>query len=140
MSDETLYEGGCLCGKVRYRVRGKPDWIAHCHCESCRKASGGAVVTWAGYTNDTYEVTKGAPVRFDSSAGVTRGFCGDCGSPLTYEAERYPGEVYVTVGTLDTPDDFPPTAHVHDEERVPWLHMADDLPRYRRTSRDEGGE
>ncbi len=137
MSDETMHEGGCLCGKLRYRVSGKPRWVAHCHCQSCRRASGGAVVTWAGYTQDTYEVTKGAPLRFDSSPGVRRGFCGDCGSPLTFESQRWAGEVHVTVGTLDEPGDFPPQAHVYAEERLPWLRLDEHLESYAKTSREE---
>ncbi|MFQ5957792.1 MAG: GFA family protein [Alphaproteobacteria bacterium] len=138
MSDESdVHEGGCLCGKVRYRVTGKPRWVAHCHCQSCRRASGGAAVTWAGYTNETYEVTKGAPVRFNSSPGVTRGFCGDCGSPMTYESGRWPAEVHVTLGTLDSPDAFPPKVHVYAEERLPWLRLDEHLESYAKTSREE---
>ena len=129
-SPETVHQGGCLCGAVRYRVTGAPGWVAHCHCESCRKASGSAVVTWAGYTRESFEVAAGRPVRFASSPGVVRSFCPRCGSPLTYEAERFAGEVHVTVGSLDEPAGFAPTAHVWTSERVAWLHIADDLPRH----------
>ncbi|MFQ5785792.1 MAG: GFA family protein [Alphaproteobacteria bacterium] len=128
MNDEKSYEGGCLCGAVRYRCRGRPGWIAHCHCESCRRAGGTVIMTWAGYTPDTYKVTAGFPVRFASSSGVQRSFCGNCGTPLTYESKRWPGEVHVTVGTLDRADDFPPERHVHADERLPWLHLDDGLP------------
>ncbi len=137
MSNETTHEGGCLCGHVRYRCRGNPEWVAHCHCQSCRRASGGAVVTWAGYTQDTYEVIKGTPVRFDSSPGVTRGFCGDCGSPMTFESARWAGEVHIAVGTFDEPGDFPPQAHVYTQERLPWLHLDEHLKSYAKTSREE---
>ncbi len=137
MSADTIHEGGCLCGAVRYRVRGAPLWIAHCHCESCRRASGGAFVTWAGYTQETYEVIEGAPVRFNSSPGVTRGFCGTCGSPMTFESTRWPGEVHVGVGSLDQPGDFPPTAHVYAAERLTWLHLDEHLPSFAKTS-DKG--
>ncbi len=67
---------------------------------------------------------------------MTRGFCGRCGTPLTYQAERYPGEVHVYVCTLDRPQDFVPQSHVHTGEQLPWLHLDDDLPRYVTTSRD----
>ncbi len=133
MTDKTVHEGGCLCRTVRYRVTGAPMWVAHCHCESCRKASGSAVVTWAGYTRETFEVAEGWPVRFASSPGVTRSFCPHCGTPLTYETERRPGKVDVTVGSLDEPAEFAPTAHVWESERVAWLHIADDLPRHEQT-------
>ncbi len=140
MGEKTLpITGGCLWGAERCCCLGEPLWVAHCHCASCRRASGAAFVTWAGYTNETYEVTRGTPLRFNSSPGVTRGACGRCGSPLTYEADHYPGEVHVTVGTLDDPEDFPPGGHVWTEDQLPWLRLDDHLPRRRRTGREESG-
>jgi hypothetical protein len=55
---------------------------------------------------------------------VTRSFCGRCGTPLTYEGARWPGEVHVLVGSLDRPEDFPPTGNAFAEERLHWLHLA----------------
>jgi hypothetical protein len=133
----TDREGGCLCGAVRYRISGKPNWVAHCHCQSCRKACGSVVLTWAGYPTDKYEFTQGSPRRNESSKGTWRGFCGDCGTPLTYESERYAGEVHITVGSLDNPDDMPPRGHVFTEDQISWLHIADGLPRFAKTSADE---
>ena len=136
MSDAR--EGGCLCGAVRYRVRGKPNWVAHCHCRSCRRACGSVVMTWAGYTAETFEVIQGSPKRHDSSHDAWRRFCGDCGTPITYESKRYPGEVHITVGSLDHPEDMPPRGHVFTEEQIPWLHIENGLPRYAKTGGDEG--
>ena len=130
MSATETHEGGCLCGAVRYRTTGAPLAVAHCHCASCRRASGAAVVTWAVFPKSRFEVTAGAPVRHASSPGVIRTFCGRCGSPLTYETERRPDQIDVTVGTLDRPEAFPPTAHVWTSERVPWLDLGDELPRH----------
>jgi hypothetical protein len=63
-------------------------------------------------------------VRFHSSPGVTRTFCGRCGTPLTYAGERWPGEVHVLVGSMDRPQDFPPSGDAFVEEKLPWLHLA----------------
>ncbi len=128
MSDDQVHEGGCLCGAVRYRVTGPPKWIVHCHCTSCRRASGGAFVTWAGYARGRFDLAHGRLARFASSLGVRRGFCAACGSPLTYEAARYPGEIHVTVASLDRPEDFPPRAHVWAAERLAWVHVDAALP------------
>ncbi|MCH7555435.1 MAG: GFA family protein [Proteobacteria bacterium] len=130
-------EGGCLCGAVRYRCVGEPLWVAHCHCRSCRRASGSVVMTWAGYRGENYGIIEGSPLGHESSKGVTRRFCGDCGTPLSYQSERYPGEVHITVGSLDHPEDMPPRGHVFTEEQISWLHIADDLPRFAKTSADE---
>ena len=129
-------EGGCLFGAVRYRCVGEPLWVAHCHCRSCRRASGSVVMTWAGYSGENYRIIRGSPLGHESSKGVTRRFCGDCGTPLSYQSERCPGEVHITVGSLDHPEDCPPRGYVSIEEQISWLHIADDLPRFAKTGAD----
>jgi hypothetical protein len=118
------HSGRCLCGAVRYRALGTPKWIANCHCESCRRATGAPMASYAGFAVERFAYTGGAPVRFASSPGGTRSFCGRCGTPLTYEGARWPGEVHVLIGTLDRPEDFVPTRDAFAEEKLPWLHLA----------------
>jgi hypothetical protein len=130
------HSGSCLCGAVRFKARGRPLWVAHCHCQSCRRNTGSAVATFVGYRKDRLAYVAGAPEIYASSPGVTRSFCRSCGTPLTYQAERYPGEVHVYLCTLDRPQDFVPQVHVHAGEQLPWLRLADDLPRYHTTTRD----
>jgi hypothetical protein len=122
---EPEHTGHCLCGAVRYRAQGTPKWIANCHCASCRRATGAPMATFAGFAAERFAYTAGAPVRFHSSPGVTRSFCGRCGTPLTYEGARWPGEIHVLVGSLDRPEDFPPTKNSFAKERLPWLHLAE---------------
>ena len=73
--------------------------------------------------------------EFDNPPGSR--FCGRCGTPLSYQAERWPGEIHLTISSLDQPEDFPPTAHVFTEERIPWLDLGDDLPRHPRSAGDD---
>jgi hypothetical protein len=120
---EPEHTGHCLCGAVRYRALGAPKWIANCHCASCRRATGAPMATFAGFEAERFSYIAGAPVRFHSSPGVTRSFCGHCGTPLTYEGARWPGEIHVLVGTLDRPEDFRPTHNAFVEERLPWLRL-----------------
>ncbi|NIS07140.1 MAG: GFA family protein [Gammaproteobacteria bacterium] len=122
--------GRCLCGSLQFEVRGKPLWVAHCHCRSCRRNTGSAVATFVGFRKDQLTYTCGERKFYASSAGVQRGFCAECGTPMTYEADRWPGEVHVYVATLDNPDDFRPQLHVFFAERISWLELEDDLPRY----------
>jgi hypothetical protein len=124
--------GGCHCGAVRFQVHGQPKWTAHCHCESCRRSTGAAFATWAGFPTDNFVLLKGKPKGFASSQGVTRGFCGACGTPLTYEGTRWPGEIHALVCTFDDPGSFAPGAHVNTAEKVAWLHIGDELPRFER--------
>jgi hypothetical protein len=73
---------------------------------------------------------------YGSSSGARRGFCSDCGTPLTYEADRYPDEVHLYVGVFDDPGMFSPEVHVHFGERIPWLELSDGLPRYAQFSHE----
>lgn len=65
-----------------------------------------------------------------STNGVERGHCGVCGAQLYYRAEVWPDETHLYAATLDDPTAFKPEAHYHWAERVPWLIIADDLPKY----------
>ena len=79
------WEGGCLCGAVRFRAAGSPKWVIWCHCQSCRRHSGAPVSVFAGFEAPAVEVTKGEITKFASSPGTIRGFCGRCGSTMTCE-------------------------------------------------------
>jgi len=70
MAKAVERSGGCLCGAVRYAVRGKPLWIARCHCESCRRATSAAFATYAGFRKERFTLTSGRPAHFRSSPGV----------------------------------------------------------------------
>ena len=134
-SQDGTHTGRCLCGAVRYRTQGKPLWVAHCHCASCRRNTGSPVATFVGYRVGQMTYTAGQPALYESTPGVERGFCARCGTPLTYGGTRAPGEIHVYVGTLDDPESFPPTVHVHVGERLPWFDTTDTAPRYRTTGR-----
>ena len=129
MAETAIREGRCLCGAVRYRVRGDPLWAVQCHCESCRRATSAAFATYAGFPRERFEILTGEPAIYRSSPGVVRRFCRQCGSPITYEGERWPTETHIFVCSLDDTTALLPTAHVHTDEQLPWVHLGDDLPR-----------
>lgn len=122
--------GGCLCGRVRFAAVGAPKWVAHCHCQSCRRHTGSAVATFVGF--ERTQVTFENPTRslFASSPGVSRSFCNACGTPIAYEAESAPGEIHLYLGTFDDPGVHVADRHVFYAERVPWFEVHDDLPRH----------
>ena len=122
------HDGGCLCGAVRYRLKTNPDWSGNCHCRSCVKATGGAFTTWVGVKKENFEVTKGRIKTCETSPGVFRGFCGDCGSSLTCVIEEgWPGQVSVTAPTLDDPSIARPTVHIWVSTQMPWVKLDDGL-------------
>jgi len=122
-------EGGCACGALRYDVKGSPFGAVHCHCTSCRKATGAPVASLFFVARGQVDWT-GTRSFYNSSPGVTRGFCGQCGTPMHYMSTRWPGEIHIFAATLDDLTVFTPTAHQHWHQRVPWLGPDDDLPRY----------
>ena len=70
-----------------------------------------------------------ALVWYQSSPDSRRAFCGTCGAPVAYAADRYPDEIHFYAALLDDAADFAPQGHVHWDERLPWVHLADDLPK-----------
>ncbi len=130
------HEGGCLCGAVRYTLRGAPEYSAYCHCRSCQKAIGVDFATWVGVKEVNFEVTHGKLALYASSPGVGRGFCGQCGSSLTYAGEDWSGQIAVLAATLDEPGFVSPTAHNYVEHKLPWVRLDDDLTKRARFSDD----
>ena len=118
---ESTVQGGCLCGAVRYRVRGAPLYSAICHCRSCRKAAAAPSVAWQTYDTARFEWRSDGSVRaYRSSPGVERTFCAQCGSPLTYACEQRPTQIDITSGSLDDPERAPPDREVWLEDRLSW--------------------
>ena len=123
------FDGGCLCGGVRFRAAGPPAWVAWCHCQSCRRHTGAPVSVFVAYQETAFDVTRGAITRFASSPGVQRGFCVVCGSTLTCQSDSRAGELHIHVGAFDTPAALRPSFHIYPEERLPWLCLAEAAPR-----------
>lgn len=125
-----MTDGHCLCGAVEYSVDGAPNWTSHCHCSSCRRNSGAAVATFVSFPIAGFTVTKGQLSDYESSAGVTRSFCGNCGSPITYRADAMPTEIHLFLGSIKNPEDFPAQLQVFCGEKLPWLSVDDQIPKF----------
>jgi hypothetical protein len=129
VTDREL-EGGCQCGAIRYRATGKPLLAAICHCTMCRRAHAAPAVAWAMFREGQVVFLAGAPTTYASSPGARRGFCAACGSQISFTAHYIPGLIDLTIGSLDHPELVAPALHYWDGERLPWVHFADDLPKY----------
>ncbi len=90
----------------------------------CRRAQGAGFVTWVGVAADGFRLEAGADVlsRYRSSATATRSFCRLCGSPLFFESAHWPGEIHVTLASLDSSAGLEPTAHAYWNSRADWAH------------------
>lgn len=119
------WEGGCLCGAVRFRANGAPRWIGWCHCQSCRRHSGAPASVFVAFARTDVEATRGSIAKFQSSAGTRRGFCAACGSTLTCEGDARADELHIHVGAFDEAATLAPSFHIYPEERLPWLRLAE---------------
>lgn len=125
----AVLTGGCLCGRVRYEVESDGAVVDYCHCDSCRRSTGGATVAWMQVKPDRFRVTAGEAATYRSSPGATRHFCRACGSQL-FMTDGEGRSVGITLGTLDDKNAVAPTAHGWDGDRPSWLCLTDDLPRF----------
>ena len=133
--------GGCLCGAVRYEVRGPLRDVLVCHCVECRRWHGAPAEMTAAAQNDlVFSEQRG--LRWidspQSDAGARRGFCGECGSSLFWEA---PGRGYVAIsaGSLDDDQGLRITGHWFTSQKGGWYALPDDgLPRHGRSASSEG--
>ncbi len=119
MADKNA-KGGCQCGAVRFETSSAPKFVCNCHCRSCRKATGGAFSTWVGFADKNIRWLTKKPSYHASSKGVRRGFCAECGTPLTYAGEKWAGETHFLIGVLDDPSAFTPRKNVFTEDALDW--------------------
>lgn len=119
------HSGGCQCGAVRFRIDGPLGDASVCHCRMCQKAFGGFYAPLVSVRGAKLTWTRGAPKRFQSSNFVARGFCGDCGTPLTYEA---PDGLAVAIGAFDHPDAIVPIVQFGVEAKLPYTDGIAALP------------
>jgi len=111
-------EGGCLCGRVRYRLDPEGATASICHCATCRRAAGAASVAWATVPAAAFAWTGTAPASFLSSPGVVRTHCALCGTSLTYQSA--PDSIDITLASLDDPQALPPDAEIWLSHRLSW--------------------
>lgn len=127
-----MYEGGCLCDRVRFRITGPIRNIVHCHCSRCRKAQGSAFATNGIVAAEHFRLEAGAEALtgYESSPGQTKYFCKHCGSPILSRNLARPGEVRVRLGTIETDIIERPMAHIFVTSKANWEDICGDLPQY----------
>ncbi|MBI3530426.1 MAG: GFA family protein [Betaproteobacteria bacterium] len=126
-----MHTGSCLCGAVKYEIRGELGPAFYCHCSRCRKASGSAFASNVVVSAKDFVIVQGeGSLRsFSSSEGMHRTFCSNCGSPIMSRRENFP-QVRVRLGTLDTPLSEGPGAHIFVASKADWFEIHDALPQY----------
>ena len=134
--DTRIETGICFCGAIAAEMRGEPLWICYDHDDDCRRAIGSPLTIWVGYRPDELRWTRAVPKSFSKTSGVTRTFCPECGTSISYFDEGIKDELYLTIGFFNNPERFSPKAHAYWQMKLPFIGFADDLPRVDTYSRE----
>jgi len=118
LANIPTYSGGCQCGAVRFHIEGALEKPSICHCRMCQKATGAFYAPLVSVREAKLAWTRGAPKRFQSSNHVKRGFCDNCGTPLTFEA---PDGIALMIGAFDQPEELAPVVQWGIEEKLPYV-------------------
>jgi hypothetical protein len=117
-------EGGCQCGEIRYRITGEPVWLTVCHCNECKRQSGGAFGMSLRMREADVKLICGEPKRWvrpsDNAGPVICHFCGTCGTRLLHERAGS-GFLRIKPGTLDDPSQLSPRFEGWTKRKAPWL-------------------
>lgn len=126
-------QGGCACGKVRYRLTSDPLFVHCCHCLNCQRQTGSAFVINLLVEADRVTVLTGDPQPVDAprdDGSAQRIFrCPSC-QVAVFSEYGWPELLFVRVGTLDEPSAVIPDVHIFVRSKVPWVTLPDATPAF----------
>lgn len=129
-AESPRYEGGCLCGALRYVILGEPLDAGYCHCRLCQRSAGAPVLAWATIPAEVLSYVRGTPRVYPSSERGRRYFCQTCGTQLCFRISEDSSTLDINIVTLDDPSAIIPQYHIWSSSRIPWFDTRDDLPRH----------
>ncbi len=119
--------GSCFCGKLKFHYELPSKYVAHCHCNDCRRAHGAGYVTWVGLDSEQLHLDDDSTLKWHGELETgRRGFCGECGSSLFIESKYWVGEIAVSRSNLHGEIDKEPAQHAFYDLRVGWIPAIDD--------------
>lgn len=128
---KLLYEGGCLCGQVRWRASAEPANVRVCHCQQCQQATGAPYFARAVFLAENFE-RSGETLSWRTSPRVQRLSCARCGTSMFSLPNDPPARIGVGLATSDRPAALRPQMHIWVSEKLPWVVIDDGLPRFER--------
>ncbi|HJQ98643.1 MAG TPA: GFA family protein [Candidatus Polarisedimenticolaceae bacterium] len=128
-----MITGGCLCGGVRYEVRGAFLRASHCHCSRCRRHTGTSHSTQGRARRSDFRLVSGEElvrVYAPDGGGAVKAFCLVCGSSLFGGKWPEGDEITIRLGSVDGDPGIRPQFHTFVASKAPWDEITDDLPQY----------
>ena len=134
-NDTGMPEGGCTCGKVRYRLARSPMVVHCCHCRWCQRETGAAFALNAMIETCNVSLLSGQPELVETPSNSGKGQkimrCPSCHIALW---SHYAGAgkllSFIRVGTMDNPDALPPDIHIYTSTKQPWVILPPDKPAF----------
>ena len=118
--------GRCLCGGVRYESSAVRRELIHCHCEMCRRVTGGLWIATHSVRSDLTIEDDHCLAWYQSSDHARRGFCRKCGSSLFFDSTQRP-TMGIAAGTVDQPSGLELVAHIFTADAADYTRFTDDL-------------
>ena len=119
------FDGQCFCGKVRYRMQGRPMFIHCCHCRDCQQQAGSAFVINGLIEAERIELVDGAPkavtMRTDSGHPHDIYRCETCQSALWSDYGGRGWLRFLRIATLDRAGEVVPDVHIYTRSKLPWV-------------------
>ena len=116
--------GSCLCGGVRFVIKGEAREVVNCFCEQCRKTSGHYVAATRVDKQNLNIEANDTLCWYESSPGVKRGFCKRCGGNLFWDNQQN-NQISVMAGTLNLPTGLMTTQNIHEQDASDYFELPD---------------
>lgn len=125
----TRATGACLCGGVKFEVRGPLREVIVCHCGQCRRTHGHAAAYTSAAQADVVFHAQSTLKWYASSDRARRGFCSECGASLFWEPLGE-GRLAIAAGSLDTPTGLTTERHVFIDDAGDYYEIPEDVPHH----------
>ena len=118
-----IITGSCLCNSVKYTINEEIKSVVNCHCNTCKKITGGAFETIAVIGEKSLEIIAGQELlkTFRINENADKSFCSICGTPIFNQLDKYTGAFLVHIGSLDQPSIVAPARNIFCESMLPWV-------------------
>jgi hypothetical protein len=132
---DSVHEGGCLCGAIRYRVRGEPVRAQVCHCTFCQRRTGSAFALVIVFDENQVDMTGTALTQYEhrsdeSNRWIRIHFCNRCGTTVIATLEKDPTIRIVSGGTFDDPNWYNIDRHIWTRSAHHWTAFPPDVDKY----------
>ena len=127
-----VYEGGCLCGEVRYHIIDEPIFTQACHCRLCQRQTASAFVIRTMIESSHFHLDSGQLIPLNSPTGSGRAQvvhrCAKCKVQIFSTFNNSDSMTFLKTATLDNPDAFPPQAHIFTKTKLGWVNLDGNVP------------